>query len=186
MNHKFEKKWKNEFRKNNKKVLLWERPFLPAPPRNLTEDAVVGYMKKTAPYLSRAKLFPLSQINELVRYVLLFLLHSLRLCVWLPYIFCHSVFELATMNNKMLFSCLCVGSLVPWVTWLFVNIPVNIWLKQNVWTAHMFQKIDVSDQGSGFLLATIVLYGLYLILFVGVAKGGEYCHEKIKSMVDWL
>ena len=166
---------------------MWERPFLPEPPSNLSEENVVAYMKKITPYIRRAESFPLAQINEFVRYVSLFAMHTFRIFLSVPYFIFHSLYSLATMNKKMMLTSLLVGGLVPWCIWLFINIPVSIWLKQNAWIGHLFQSIDVSDDDSkAFYVATLILYVLCVILFVGLTKGSEYVYKKIEQTIAWI
>ena len=63
----FKENWKEEFQDLRKQVLLWERYWIPVPPKEVTEETVSEYVKELSPYFRRAKIWPLSWINLLVR-----------------------------------------------------------------------------------------------------------------------
>ena len=60
----FENKWKTKLEEERKKVLFFDRPFLPKPlpQRELTEESVVLYIKQINPQLRRAN-------NRFLRFV---------------------------------------------------------------------------------------------------------------------
>ena len=68
MSDNFENKWAKTFREERKVILLWERPFLPEAPAELTEDSVLAYLKTVGPAIRRGKILPLFALNWLLRW----------------------------------------------------------------------------------------------------------------------
>ena len=71
----FQETWEKEIKDARKRVLIWERPFLPDIPDvdKLNEEVVVEEIQKLTPYFKRAKKRPLSWLNGLLKFVLTFI-----------------------------------------------------------------------------------------------------------------
>ena len=68
MSDDFENKWAETFREKRKIVLLWERPFLPEAPTELTEESVLAYLKTVSPATRRGEILPLFVLNWVLRW----------------------------------------------------------------------------------------------------------------------
>jgi hypothetical protein len=71
----FQKNWEQSIENARKRVLIWERPFLPDIPAfdNVSEEVVVEEIRKLSPYIKRAQKRPLSWLNGLLKFVLTFI-----------------------------------------------------------------------------------------------------------------
>jgi hypothetical protein len=55
MENEFQNKWKEKLEEEREKVLIWERPYLPPIPKELTEESVTLYIEQIRPQLNRRK-----------------------------------------------------------------------------------------------------------------------------------
>lgn len=69
MAEQFEEEWRRTFREERKKILLWERLFLPTVPVELTEESVLAYLKTVRPSIRRGRVLPLWMLNEILKMV---------------------------------------------------------------------------------------------------------------------
>ena len=51
----FQRKWELECLELQLKILFWERPNLPKPPKQYTEESITEYLRTLSPYLKRAQ-----------------------------------------------------------------------------------------------------------------------------------
>lgn len=79
----FQETWEKEIKDARKRVLIWERPFLPDIPDvdKLSEEVVVEEVRKLSPYIKRAKKRSLSWLNGLLKFVLTFIPIVLLFCI---------------------------------------------------------------------------------------------------------
>ena len=60
----FEHKWSLEFKAIRKQVLLWELPWFPQAPLDITEESVSDYLTQAKPYLTRGQRLPFLVLNR--------------------------------------------------------------------------------------------------------------------------